>query len=1139
MSKAKRFFAAVLSVILATICALGVFIGSSYTFIAEASPITAFSVDQKDGSVKKAKQTITGKINSKGKNAKVTYEVFSEVDEGKLSFAGEADVSGGSFNIDDIKLKPNANKIIVTAQTPDGKTEVKTLNINYDSSSIKNAKVNNISKVQDDSGLLYVNNNLLVYFEDNISDERRQEIIDTVGGTCTGYVNGINMWQVEVAPASYNSLSKTADRLTAFDEVFYAGCNLAQAAVPMVTEVTPSDPWGGDNSWNEYNPQGNNWSADAIQAPSAWGYDWAFSHINVGIVDAGVQNNHEDLAGKVFFPDAASQAENNANSNHGTHVAGIIGATPNNSKGVTGILWDTFMYCVNWDVAGGTDANLFAGLTETVQAGAKVVNFSLGLGQDIEGLSNVNDIITDYAHQSEAVMTPLLNAGYDFIVCQSAGNGNLQHYSKDAIYNGYFCSVTYNNLQGGTAMTQKINGRIIIVGSAERIGILNFRQAQTSNAGSQVDICAPGASVYSCIAGNTYAYLSGTSMASPEVAGVAALTWSVNPALTGAEVRSIVIDPNNSPYTVSDNTSLYHPLTNSYRMVNALRSVEAAMATKTADYSAVNTAVAAANALNSTLFTPESWANLTETVNTVDYNLLYKDQPQINAYAQAVNNAIAALVNITVSYTVEYRLNSANGSKLTADKISAGQVTKTVNETAAALSGYSPMNETISLQLAMENNLIIFVYIDKPVYCMDIHTYKTVNGALVPVCAAKAGDEITVTVTPSTNFYCGASQYVVMYDKNFYSIVGTNTTAFTFNPESTYYANTVTSVSGLTTSPAAAWPASFTGGESSLYNFTRTTFSSANGSYPTVINDGKWLFSFKLQVNAGASGSGRIFADNRWTRNLTNLAGEQYFYCCPNETVPSISGTAKMDFFPCLPLADRYVSLGNSVNFDLNGGAGTVPAAQGGTAGTAVALPSQNDISKQHYNFLGWASTQTAEQALDSYVIPADDATLYAVWSAVPVTLAAKSTSTAVVNQSSGFIYGLEQGITKDIFESSFTDIGGNGRLEYSYASGENLGTGTKVDLINNTTQEVTATYIIIIFGDVNGDSVIDTNDTDRIIDIGNYVLPPWNPVTDAAFILAGDLFHDGVVDENDADVMVDVQNYRIGLEQSTGMVTF
>jgi len=1137
-SKAKRLLSTVLSVLLAAICALGIFISNGFSAVNKQLPVSVIAIDQKSGTVKNAAQKITGKIDSIGEKVNITYKIYSGIDKGQLSFEGKASIKGNTFSLNNLKLKPNANKIIITATSAAGKTDVKTVDIKYDCSSIKKPALRNVAEVTNGRNLMYINNNLLVYFKENVSDARRQAIIDTVGGKCVGYINGINMWQVEVKATDFNNLIEMAAKLSAMDGVFYASYNRAHAAQPMATQVIPNDPWYSNSGWTELNPNGGNWSVEAVQALSAWGYESYYSHINVGIVDAGLQNDHEDLTGKIFFPDAASAAENTPTDDHGTFVAGIMGAIPNNNKGVTGILWDTNMYCVNWDVAGGTDANLFAGLTETVQAGAKVVNFSLGLSADIsgEGLPSVNPDVISYARQSEAVMTPLLNAGYDFIVVQSAGNGH-NGYSQDAIYNGYFCSVTYTNLQGSAAMVQKINERIIIVGAAERTGPLTFDQVYYSDAGTQVDICAPGVSVYGCFAGNAYGYMSGTSMAAPMVASIAALAWSVNPALTGSQVRSILL--NNTSYTVADNTSIFHPLVSTYNMVNAKLAVEAAIATHAPDYSAVNTAVTAANALNSALYTTDSWAALTAAVSAVDYNLLYIDQPQINTMAQNINTAIAGLVLKTVSYTVEYRLNSETGSKLAADKTSSGQVTNTVSETAIAINGYIPLAAAKNLQLSLDNNKIVFVYIARPLISAVINTYKTVNGSLTPITSARAGDIITVTVTPATNFFCGSSRYIVMYDKNFYTIVGSSNTAFTANTENTYYQNTVTSFSGVTTQPLT-WPATFVSGENTIYNYTVTLFNagsgSLNGGYPTVINDGKWLFSFKLQVNAGATGSGRIFMDNRWTRNASYPTGSQYFYWCADGTTLSAAGSSTMDFNADFSLADRTVSLDTSkiVTFDLNGGTGTAPAAQSGATGTAVTLPAQTGFNRQNYNFLGWAASQTATSPLASYTIPAADATLYAVWSKMPVTLNAKSGSNTVINNN--FIYGLASGITAAGFSTNYVTVNGNGRLAFTPDTGV-IGTGTKVDLIDNTTQAIAATYYIVIYGDVNGDGNIDSIDAGIMVDLENYIIT-WDKVADAAKFKAGDVNGDGNIDSLDAGIAVDSENYIMHINQATGIAS-
>ena len=204
---------------------------SSRTAVA-AAPVSPgrLTIDRKSATVKKAAQTITGRVPKSDGIRKVTYKVYSEVDEGLLSFEGEAKVKNGEYSAEGLKLKPNANKIVVTATYADGSKDEQSITLNYDSSFIKDPKAKNIAKAGGKGGPKYVNNNLLVFFEEGVDDERRQEIIDTVSGECAGYINGANMWQVEVKPASITALRKLAEKLSAMEGVFYAGPNMAGAA---------------------------------------------------------------------------------------------------------------------------------------------------------------------------------------------------------------------------------------------------------------------------------------------------------------------------------------------------------------------------------------------------------------------------------------------------------------------------------------------------------------------------------------------------------------------------------------------------------------------------------------------------------------------------------------------------------------------------------------------------------------------------------------------------------------------------------------------------------------------------------------------------------------------------------------------
>jgi uncharacterized repeat protein (TIGR02543 family) len=229
-----------------------------------------------------------------------------------------------------------------------------------------------------------------------------------------------------------------------------------------------------------------------------------------------------------------------------------------------------------------------------------------------------------------------------------------------------------------------------------------------------------------------------------------------------------------------------------------------------------------------------------------------------------------------------------------------------------------------------------------------------------------------------------------------------------------------------------------------------------------------------------------------------------------------------------------WFTLSYTVSFDLNGGTGTVPASQTAVYDSAVSLPAQGNITKQGYAFLGWAATADAAIPLANYTVPAGNATLYAVWGQ-NVNLIADSGSTTVINTGDNFIYGLKPGLTKADFESNFISINGNGRLAYTPDNGV-LGTGTKVELIDNSTGAVLQTYTIVIFGDVNGDGNIDSIDAGVMVDVQNYSTT-WDPVANAYYYKAGDLNGDGNIDSIDAGLTVDFQNYMVNINQATGSV--
>jgi len=440
-------------------------------------------------------------------------------------------------------------------------------------------------ETDDTTDISYVNNIVLIFFKDTATKEDEDQVVAAINGNVVGRFDTINQIQVQVNKSSLKELIALCDKVESFDAVLSATYDVA-VQIDTNAITAPNDKWDNDD-WNENSPSGNNWWLEAIQAPSAWNYNKDLNNIKIGIVDNGFDTGHEDLKGKISFPNNIYAGGNNKE-DHGTHVAGIIGASANNEKGITGIVWNSELICFDWEpswvqeMLGGWNTSTFiaAGLIETVKSGAKVINFSLGTSGSLANhrSSYSNEQVNAFGNTASMYMAGLLHQGYDFVVVQSAGNGAADGIGVDAINNGWFSSITRNNCFSRLGNVDEVLSRIIIVGAAQQNNS-SYIQAPFSNGGSQVDICAPGVNVYSTVTGGMfgrYAKMSGTSMAAPIVTGVAALVWVADPSLSGDKVKAIICDHSNSHVTVADNTASPNA-TGAFQMVNAKKCVEDAL----------------------------------------------------------------------------------------------------------------------------------------------------------------------------------------------------------------------------------------------------------------------------------------------------------------------------------------------------------------------------------------------------------------------------------------------------------------------------------------------------------------------------------------------------------------------------------
>ena len=226
----------------------------------------------------------------------------------------------------------------------------------------------------------------------------------------------------------------------------------------------------------------------------------------VCIVDTGYDINHEDL-----ISNGVTGNDNDGNGNdtgnwyndgngHGTHVAGTIAALGSNGKGVVGVnpsgnlglhIVKVFNDSGNW--AYGSD--LVAAVNQCVNAGSDVISMSLGGG-------------ASSTTERNAFASALNN---DVLSIAAAGNSGNSSLSYPASYD-----------------------EVVSVAAVDSSG----NRASFSQYNSQVEIAAPGVSVNSTYPGNSYRSLSGTSMATPHVSGVAALVWSHYTSCSAAQIRS-------------------------------------------------------------------------------------------------------------------------------------------------------------------------------------------------------------------------------------------------------------------------------------------------------------------------------------------------------------------------------------------------------------------------------------------------------------------------------------------------------------------------------------------------------------------------------------------------------------------------
>lgn len=292
---------------------------------------------------------------------------------------------------------------------------------------------------------------------------------------------------------------------------------------------------------------GGQWAISKIELDKAWNMSTGSPTILVGVMDFAVDNEHPEISYN-YNNELSKNFTANVDglpSEHGTFVAGIIGAETGNSAGIAGVCWDVDLVSLRVDASSAANdiQKVFDAIDYASNNNIKILNMSFAY--------SINDLTNE---QINDFKTRIENFN-GLVVCGAGNSGQNIDLSNNYIYPA--CFELDNLITVGATNSNDLRSTWMKDGDV----------LQSNYGKSKVDLFAPGIDILSTIPesacdnscidnpnhySNGYHYDSGTSFASPYVAGVAALLLSINPNLTPKQLKQILLSSVDPIASLSD-----------------------------------------------------------------------------------------------------------------------------------------------------------------------------------------------------------------------------------------------------------------------------------------------------------------------------------------------------------------------------------------------------------------------------------------------------------------------------------------------------------------------------------------------------------------------------------------------------------